>query len=192
MAEELNALSDGLLDVSDLILKHLQKDISEEEQRMLNEWIGKSEKNKQLFDELVNNDSLKSKMGRFYDSRSTTEELKDLTYQRIFSANAMKPAAPNRRIDIKRLLVAASLIAFVSLAAYFILVEKSHKQGGTVKAKSAIVADDAEPGKFKAKLILADGSSIVLDSAAKGKLADQGGTSVINVDGKLVYDQKGK
>lgn len=50
---------------------------------------------------------------------------------------------------------------------------------------------DAEiiPGGDRATLTLADGSRIVLDSAANGQLADQGGAKVIKLeDGQLAYD----
>jgi transmembrane sensor len=44
------------------------------------------------------------------------------------------------------------------------------------------------PGTEKAVLILADGSRIVLDSAANGQIAKQGNTTVIKEDGLLAYN----
>ncbi len=43
------------------------------------------------------------------------------------------------------------------------------------------------PGAYKAQLVLDDGSTIELDSAGNGKLAQQGNMQVMNADGKLVY-----
>ena len=45
-----------------------------------------------------------------------------------------------------------------------------------------------EPGKDKAVLTLADGSTIVLDDKQNGALAEQGTTKVIKLNGKLVYN----
>ncbi len=47
------------------------------------------------------------------------------------------------------------------------------------------------PGKEKAILTLADGSTIVLDSATNGQLATQGITNIINKGGKLEYNIPG-
>ncbi len=52
-------------------------------------------------------------------------------------------------------------------------------------ANTEPVQRDAAPGRNTATLILADGSSLLLDSAANGELASQGGTRII----KLPNDQ---
>ncbi|MBN8851519.1 MAG: hypothetical protein BGO55_04380 [Sphingobacteriales bacterium 50-39] len=52
-------------------------------------------------------------------------------------------------------------------------------------------AADVKPGSYKASLVLADGSRIVLDSAGMGKLAQQGNTAVVNKNGQVAY-QTGK
>jgi len=49
--------------------------------------------------------------------------------------------------------------------------------------------NEPAPGKYKAKLKLADGSIIILDSAVNGKLAQQGDVEVINQNGKLIYER---
>jgi ferric-dicitrate binding protein FerR (iron transport regulator) len=48
---------------------------------------------------------------------------------------------------------------------------------------------DIAPGSEKAVLTLADGSTIILDNAANGNVAQQGGTKIIKLDnGQLAYD----
>jgi len=64
------------------------------------------------------------------------------------------------------------------------------KTGGTPVAKTVI--HDVAPGGNRAILTLADGKSIVLDSAANGKLAQQGDVKVIKMqDGRLGYEGVG-
>lgn len=46
------------------------------------------------------------------------------------------------------------------------------------------------PGKDAAKLILADGSVIVLDSAGNGALAQQGATGITKKNGEISYDKQ--
>ena len=48
--------------------------------------------------------------------------------------------------------------------------------------------NDVSPGGDKATLTLADGSTIVLDDAQNGTLAQQGNSKIIKLDGKLSYD----
>jgi len=43
------------------------------------------------------------------------------------------------------------------------------------------------PGGDKGRLVLADGSAILLDSAANGKLADQGTTEITKDSGRIFY-----
>src|SRR5690606_23338425 len=51
---------------------------------------------------------------------------------------------------------------------------------------------DVLPGGERAILTLADGTTILLDSAANGNLANQGGTQVVKLaDGQLAYDLTG-
>src|ERR1051325_9149514 len=77
---------------------------------------------------------------------------------------------------IKRIAVAASIIFTVGLGSYFLFFNNK---------KSTAIAqfkNDVDPGKFKAKLKLADGKEIILDSAINGELTKQGGTVVVNKD----------
>ncbi|HEU4606657.1 MAG TPA: FecR domain-containing protein, partial [Chitinophagaceae bacterium] len=51
------------------------------------------------------------------------------------------------------------------------------------------VQQEIQPGHNTAMLTLADGSTILLDSAADGILAQQGGISVLKLKGRLSYDK---
>ena len=53
---------------------------------------------------------------------------------------------------------------------------------------SPALKTDVPPGGNKAVLTLADGSTITLDDAKNGALAQQGTTKVLKLDGKLSYD----
>ena len=51
--------------------------------------------------------------------------------------------------------------------------------------------NDVAPGRNGAVLTLADGSSIVLDSAQNGAIAVQGSTQILKKDGQIVYNKIG-
>jgi transmembrane sensor len=85
----------------------------------------------------------------------------------------------------KKIVAAASVIALL-ISSYFIFFNPAKKEKIIAETKGA-QRHDADPGTYKAKLTLSDGSSIILDNAAIGELTRQGGTTVINKDGRLVY-----
>ncbi|HLG39647.1 MAG TPA: FecR domain-containing protein [Chitinophagaceae bacterium] len=96
---------------------------------------------------------------------------------------------PIRRIfPLRRWDVAASIILLLGVSSYLLFFNKPAKQAEMVQTQEQRYKNDVDPGKYKARLTLADGSTITLDSAALGELAKQGNTSVINKDGQLVYN----
>lgn len=85
-----------------------------------------------------------------------------------------------------RVAAAAAIILLLSAGAYLLVNRPPAK---AIAAKPAPVKNDVMPGGNKAVLTLANGKTIVLDSAGKGLLAQQGGTVVNKLqDGELVYD----
>ncbi len=77
--------------------------------------------------------------------------------------------------------VAAMLIIIFGLFWYA-------RQPGTSSGKGQIVVQDVKPGGNKAVLTLANGQTIILDTAQNGQLASQGNMTVTKADsGLLVY-----
>jgi ferric-dicitrate binding protein FerR (iron transport regulator) len=56
---------------------------------------------------------------------------------------------------------------------------------------AAIAAGDRPPGRQNAMLTLSNGTTITLDSAANGNLAQQGNTRVIKLNGQIAYMDNG-
>lgn len=105
---------------------------------------------------------------------------------------AMHPSPRARIFSLGRMRAAAILILCIGAGAVFLLLGKSH-----LKAKEMLAAakyrSDIVPGGNKAVLTLADGSTIVLDSAKDGTLAQQGNAKVVKIDaGMLAYNGKMK
>lgn len=88
----------------------------------------------------------------------------------------------------KRISVAAAVLIVISVGGYF-LFNKNSRHTELAKAQPQRFKNDVEPGKYKAKLTLADGTVIVLDSAKAGTLTIQGGTVLTNHQGQLVYER---
>lgn len=93
-----------------------------------------------------------------------------------------------RVIPLRRIAIAASVVGLL-LVSVFLLNDKIGNKG---ISKSEIsprhFKNDVLPGGDKATLTLADGSTIVLDDAQNGTLAQQGNSKIIKHDGRISYD----
>jgi transmembrane sensor len=94
-----------------------------------------------------------------------------------------------RIILFRRIAVAASVIGAIFLSAY---LWKQNLKKEPDKICAHKFKNDVSPGKDKATLTLADGSSIVLDEAQDGMLTQQGSAKVIKIGSKVSYRASGK
>ncbi|HUP12207.1 MAG TPA: FecR family protein, partial [Niastella sp.] len=102
-----------------------------------------------------------------------------------FQARNKKPAKTRSFVLYYKL--AAAVLTAAIMGAY-LFVNRSTKP----VQQQAIVqrSDSISPGSNKATLTLADGSTITLDNAANGQLAQQGDASIIKQrNGQLIYHQ---
>jgi transmembrane sensor len=105
---------------------------------------------------------------------------------------AMHPPPRARIFSLGRMRAAAILILCLGAGVVYLLPGKSHPKTKAVLA-AAKYRSDIVPGGNKAVLTLADGSTIVLDSAKDGTLAQQGNAKVVKIDaGMLAYNGKMK
>lgn len=94
-----------------------------------------------------------------------------------------KPVMLPSRSGWIRYAVAASILLFISVGAYF-LIRSNHKADNlTANTYKGIV-----PGTNKATLTLANGATILLDDANNGQIAKQAGVKITKTaDGQIVY-----
>lgn len=157
---------------SDLLKRYRLGTCTEEERTWVESWYNKRRNN-------------------IYNPLTNEEEL--LAGERIYG-NVMSVLTFENRKNVVPLWrqprvwwVAAGTIMLMATAGYFALNNKP-VETRTVKTTTPVVQPMAVPGGNKAVLTLADGSSIVLDSAANGALTKQGATTVMKKqDGELVY-----
>ena len=118
-------------------------------------------------------------------SRKVSDKLHKAIHERI---NAKPVKSKSLIISLKRIAIAASVIGLILLTTFLFFKKGATK--GIVKANvnEHHFGDDVSPGGDKATLTLADGSTIVLDDAQNGTLAQQGSSKIIKLDGKLSYD----
>lgn len=145
----------------------------------------------------------KALLHAWYDSWKDDEEeistevamLKDEVRKKMFSqlrqALFTEPAPVIKTSGKrKRYLVAAASIALLLTASTIYLISSNNNSSLTSVPQVAFdTTTYLAPGGDRAVLTLADGSTIILDSAANGSLSQQGGVEVVKKqDGQLVYN----
>jgi transmembrane sensor len=143
----------------------------------------------------------KALLHQWYDSwqddeeviMATQEDNEEIIRKKVLSRlkQSIQPQAPLPSIKKstiqKRWLAAASVLLISAVAGYFIYTGNSQNQPIASVKKSP--KNDVAPGGNKAILTLADGSTIIRDSAQNGNLAQQGSSQVFKQkDGELVYN----
>jgi ferric-dicitrate binding protein FerR (iron transport regulator) len=113
--------------------------------------------------------------------------------EKIFATAKVYPMPVHRVHFLKRAwwkYAAAVIITAIGTAYLWNIQTKEKPSVATTTSNPVPVQNDALPGGNKATLTLADGKKIILDSAAKGEIAQQGNTRVQKTsDGLLLYDQ---
>lgn len=161
--------------MAELSARHTRNGLTEDEKQELEQWIGRSDFNKKLFEDFIHEEKRGQALEQLqsYNLDSAWEKAKGQLKKR-----------PSIRLWWQS--AAAVLILAVGFTFFFWGNDKSGKQEA-VSAQTE-KAHDVPPGGTKAVLTLANGRQIVLDSNANGILAQQGNTRVINLSaGKLAY-----
>ena len=169
--------------IQHLLQLYAANQASREEVEELFEWLKKQEGDDALkkfifeaADKEVHNPMLPQS-----DWDSIWQSVESATRSANTSAKIVRPIWPR--------MAAAVLLLVMAGAAWFFFSRPKPSSAPVVSA--VIIKKDIAPGGNKALLTLGDGSTIMLDSAGNGKLAEQGKTTIIKSgDGKLVYKTK--
>lgn len=185
-------------DLQKMIEKYMSSTCSREEFEQILD-AAKDESN-ELFE------ALKFQWDKTNDSRLSNEDHWNTLYgsmmnrakvmESVIEEEALSEADPKvhklggmRRRLFVRMAAAAALIVALSTTIFF-LFRKDNEQIAQGTNTTPGVHDIA-PGGDKAILTKADGTKIILDTAANGILALQGGIKVIKIGGQLSYQAEG-
>jgi ferric-dicitrate binding protein FerR (iron transport regulator) len=174
--------------LSDLIQKYLNNQISSDEYqelwRLLNEQP----------DEVVLDEHLRKLWALVKaDAPIINAELWDDKMQIAKEQLQEEAQASNTKVRsisfLKRYRWAAVAAIFLMVITSVVILNKQQEKNAYVASKKPVVEQDRLPGGDRAVLTLADGSTILLDSASSGVLAHQGNTDIIKQsDGQIVYN----
>jgi transmembrane sensor len=162
--------------IAHLLLKKMTGALTAEETAALENWRLSSPVNQQRYDELTSSRSLQQKLSSFMEADAKAKEM-------------VVPEMTPRLHFLRRWSWAAAVILLLGAAAYFWVI--TGKTTPSLANTEQPVQLNIMPGGNKAILTLADGSAIILDSAARGQLALQGNTRIIkDSNGKVSYKSK--
>lgn len=174
-----------------LLRKKLEGTLSAAEAQELDDWAEDTAANKALLQRVSDPEQLVQDLQLLKESNENIfaklqAAIPELTDEKI-------PATPVHRVHFLRrgfLKYAAAILLIVCVAVWF-WISSNNKKSETGKS---IVQQPVEipPGGNKAVLTLADGSSILLDSAGNGAIAQQGNTSIEKLsNGQIRYNSSG-
>ena len=170
--------------IKGLILKVLRGEATAAEQLEVDAWLQESPDNQTLFEEI--NDPVRvgealAKMDALHEEAIWQRlQVQTAAYRQLFQA-------PRRKAWTW--LAAAAVVLVLGIGGWLWKESRSPQ----TPAATLDVTRDVPPGRNQAILTLANGSTILLDSARSGALAQQGGSRVIKTDsGQLAYDNLGE
>lgn len=165
--------------IADLIYQQQRNELSAADKELLESWINASSANKALVEEMQNL-SVSLPLASLID-RAGKDVLEQVKQQR--PELAYHPPVRSLGSWWKY----AAIFLLVAGAATLMFLNKQEPAAEVVKAPPS-KEEDALPGGDKAILTLADGSTILLDSAGNGTIAQQGTTTISKTaDGELIY-----
>ena len=180
--------------IQNLFQRYLENKCTPDEIRRLLQYFGKVE-NEGLLRELI-----RKSPGVIEDlpfnSDDSTDPIAEVVFGKIKSVIASDSKAkyafviPFYRRSWFRAGAAAAILFLISMTAFYFFSHKKEK--AVAKNGIKIPAKDIPPGTNNAMLTLADGTTIMLDSAANGTLAQQGNTKVLKINGEITYNKTGK
>ena len=155
--------------IAELILKHLQNTLSDQEIEELDQWRMADPSNQAQFEDWNNEDMLMAGLAIYQDGEQK-----------------MKPAKVARPYTLFRYrFIAAASIIILFCAGLLYLLNHRHSDG---QGSIAVLHDVTAPTGNKTTLTLGDGSIITLDSVTAGQLATQGKTRIDKTSsGQIVY-----
>ncbi len=178
----MNASSPDSLFIAELVQKHLQGNLTDEEKAILDAWITSGEEHQRLWGEL-NDGAIQQQYARSMAQYHETEALE--RFLKKHSAANPPVISPGIHVLNKwRWVAAAVVIAVMAVAGYLWFSYTPSKPPELVVNPPHI---DIAPGKNGAILILANGNRVVLDSMQNGVVATESGTEAILKNGELVY-----
>lgn len=162
-----------------LLQRYVQKTCSKEELEELFTYIS----------EAPEDETLERLIAHAYQQVPPGAELPEVDYDGIYENIVHREPAKRKRIFVLARVAAAAVLLLLAGAAHRLLNPQPQMDKGNPIAKE--MPADVAPGKDKATLTLADGSTLTLDSTGN-RVISNGDTRVTQQNGQLLYGAEDK
>jgi len=179
--------------IGGLLHKKFNDELNATEQAVLDTWLAQQESHSsQFFEEITEWDQVQVALQTIYDFDSDAA-LADIQKKIPSGFTPIHPPQVNLpRPRLRRISWLAAAIVIIIAGASALHVFSKRKTEITIASISQRYKNEIAPGGNRAKLTMADGSQILLDDAAKGELARQGGTRILKLDSGLLSYRSGQ
>ncbi len=147
---------------------------------------------KNLIERYIHNQASEEEVVVFFDLLKKGKLDEFITADMAAKWNGQLPIQGNVvKRNFSRMWAAAAAVLLLVIGAYFFNLKNDGNQKVAVEGTKKAIPHDALPGGNRAILTLADGQTIILDSARNGTLTQQGNARVTKLnDGQLAYDKE--
>lgn len=167
--------------IATLILKDLRDELSAEERVELDAWVNDSAENRALYNELSDEDSLRTALSEFYESDENV-------WRKIEQGIAEEEQVPVRRIRPWRYVAAACVTILLAAGAFWWFDKGSETIIANTPTPSTVKLEDIKaPTGNNSTLTLGDGTVVNLDDAKNGAVAQENGSSISKNNSVLEY-----
>jgi transmembrane sensor len=176
---DLSKQDEKALRIASLIAGYIRHTLTAEEHDELDEWVGESDENMRLFEE-VTDEAINQRDIDFMSGADKQPVLNRLKGKLSFTA-------PKRKgfFRIWHYAVAAAVVLILGTALFWL--SRNWNNESTPSTLAVTEKQDVQPVYDQATLTLADGQVIKLDEAKNGELSEQGNTNITKENGKLSY-----
>lgn len=173
--------------IKDLIILHLKDELTVEQQLELQQWINASDHNSDVFRRLTGPDQLIEELKEYDEAKANVRDKIDARIRTF--ALPESPVSDIRPIRRRRWIYAsaAAALLFLFITSYLWLASRFDSSSKARPVPAPVAVRDVAPGGNKATLTLGNGSTIVLENAADGQLAEQGVVQVSKRKNALAY-----
>ena len=170
--------------MEDLIIKYLNDTLSSEERNRLNEWIAKSNRNRKVFENIVNHWNI---------SQNDVDEAKKSTYQAIINSDRSFSILKKQRQSRWSILKYAAIITFclsASISIYFLNLDPAENEVTSIAEPNTIVKETGRGQMLS--VVLPDETMVKLNAGSRlsypARFDDD--TRVVELEGEAFFDVK--
>jgi transmembrane sensor len=172
--------------IAQLVVRHLQGELTDDENQELQAWIYQSKENELAFEKAIDPENLKEGLKREFDKE---ERILDQLKSEIESEEGVIFIRARRKWY--RYVAAAAIIMLLGAGAFVVFFNNQEKQPAAVKVPE--VKDVKAPETNRAMITLASGQKVYLDNAKNGMLATEGNVNLVKLaDGQIAYNGSAK